>query len=505
MKRMFVAALLFIAFKSECQLLSCNTKAYAGIAPISIDGSIADWETILGASTGDPVFPFGSASTAYDTYGAGDPDQPESNIDIRVKTVAYDDNNVYFYFRRLDNANSSLKAFYFLDTNVDGLMSSGEPVIIIHFNSQNVQKLSLGYYIPVNPAGDPIGGTLAGTVCVIDGHTMEGTVKDLLNWKKVDLLANEIFDAAITEDGYGVELAIPWRLISPSKTFVYHLALQKGGGSYNADAVTDNAGGCNSLLNIVGSPDIEVSNVNVTTVTEGLSFRIDITFTNLTAATLQVNTTDYVSFTNIVQNDGLPIDETQFTVDINGLPYRYYDGTFSNQPIRYSNITTPGAGEVILQPFQTRTVSVLIGLPANRSVQSTQVVIQPKSKFFLELECLLNTGGGGKPTNPIGVPVGDATTTRSRSGQHHENEISAESLKEIILYPNPSSGRTTLLLPDHKRAYEIQLTDYTGRIIRKWQNVNPGRFDIETKQRGFYLLNIVSGSGVRYVKKLIVQ
>src|SRR5688572_31883208 len=130
MKKIFIAFLLFVVSKSYSQLLNCNSTGFTGTAPApwAIDGSIQDWETILGLSTSDPVFPFGNTSQAYDTYGANDPDNPEPKIDIRVASVAYDDYNVYFYFRRLDNSNSAAKAFYFLDTNIDGLMSAGEPV-----------------------------------------------------------------------------------------------------------------------------------------------------------------------------------------------------------------------------------------------------------------------------------------------------------------------------------------------------------------------------------------
>ncbi len=504
MKRILIAFLLIITVKSNSQqLLSCNTKEYTTSAPITIDGLIQDWQTILGNPISDPIFPFGNSSPAYDTYGLNDPDNPDSKIDIRVKTVAYDATNVFFYFRRLDNSNSGLKAFYFLDTNADGFLSYGEPVILINFNSQNVHKLSIGRYIPLNPDGDPIGQPFPGQICRIDGYPMKGTVDEFLNANKADLLPGEIFDASVTENGYGVELAVPWRFISTTKNFAYHLALQKGGGGYTPETASDNAGGCQNFLSVVGNPDFTVSNVHVTTITEGLSFRITLDYTNLTSTALVIDASTFITFKNIIQNDNLPIDESQFIVSVAGLPYPYYDGTFANQPIRYSNLLLPGAGVFDLDPFATRSISIVITFPPNYSVKSALVEIQPFSRFKLQTLCFPNVGGGGKPTNPIGVPVGDEISTTP--GMNYPGIERGTNGKEIIVYPNPSNGSATLLLPSNKGTFDIQMRDYLGRSIKTWSNVNTGSLKLEGLPKGFYVLSIRSQDGEQMVKKLIVQ
>jgi hypothetical protein len=506
MKKIIVVFLLFVVSKSYSQLLNCNSTGFTGIAPApwAIDGSIQDWETILGISTSNPEFPFGNISTPYDTYGANDPDNPEPKIDLRVKSVAYDDYNVYFYFRRLDNSNSAVKAFYFLDTNVDGFISSGEPVIIINFNSQKVQKLSLGYYVPLNPNGDPIGEPFPGFVCRIDGFPMKGTVDEAISSNKADLLPNEIFAAAVTENGYGVELAVPFRLISQYKYFSYHLSLQKGGGSYQPNAPSDNAGGCGSRLNVIGEPDIEVSAINVSTITPGLSYKVDVTFNNLTPAEVRVTPSGIISFKDIVQNGNLPIDETQFSVSIGGTPYSYYTGSFSDQPIQYSSILT-AAGVFYLQPFASKTVSIIISFPSNHSVQSAVVEIQPFSRFKLEEECFPNTGGGGKPINPVGFTLGEEEEpTRSNSNSAAVEKIDKD--RNIMIYPNPSKGNTNVILPANEGSFEITLTDYTGKLVKKWSNIKQGIFKVENLMAGFYILTVRSGNGkISTSRKLLVN
>jgi len=507
MKKIFIGFLLFVVSKSYSQLLNCNSTGFTGTAPApwAINGSIQDWETILGLSTSDPVFPFGNTSRAYDTYGANDPDNPEPKIDIRVKTVAYDDYNVYFYFRRLDNSNSAAKAFYFLDTNIDGLMSAGEPVISINFNSQKVQKLSLGYYVPLNPGGDPIGEPYPGQVCQIDGYPMKGTVDDVISSNKAELLPNEIFEAAVTEDGYGVELAVPFRLISDYKYFAYHLSLQKGGGNYQPDAPSDNAGGCGSLLSVIGEPDIEVSDVDVTTITPGLSYKVDVTFENLTPAELEVNTSSIISFRDIVQNDNLPIDETQFSVTIGNESYLYFTGSYANQPIQYSNVANPNAGIFSLQPFASRTVSIIITFPSNFSVQSATVEIQPSSKFTLETICYPNTGGGGKPINPVGFTVGEEVPT-TKANSNKAIQVNEEALgRKILVYPNPSNGSANVVLPVNE-VFDMVLTDYTGKVIKRWSGISQNIFRLEKLKPGFYLLNIKSNSHkIAVTKKIIIN
>jgi|GEM_PF-2557620 len=502
-----VAVSPFIFSKSDAQVSNCSPLKFSGVAPSlwAIDAQIRDWETILGpVNSADPIFPFGATigqNGSYDTYGQFDPDDPDPQNDLRVLSTIHDDYNLFFYFRRLTNSTGSSKAFYFFDTNIDGLVNSGEPVVGIYFNAQRVTKLAIYDYIPVNPNGDPIGEPIdSGNVCLVDGTSLPGTIEEIVNWHNATLLPFEVFSAAVTENGYGVELAIPWRFISEYKLIAYHLALQSGGGSYNPDRASDNASGCDARLDIIGDPDIEVENVSVSTIVAGLSFRIDVTFRNLTPAAIDVNVANFIAIKDIVQNDNLPIDEHQFSITRSGLPYGYLSGTFINQPIRFF-----GPGDLVIDPLSTKTFSLVISFPPNYSVKSAVVEFTPLSRFFLETECYPNTGGGGKPTNPIGAPVGDETTSKSNKATLNRGEIPNERHEKIVVYPNPSRGRTTLLLPDDDRTYDIQLTDYTGRLIRRWENVKPGRFEFETNKQGFYLLNIKSGNGLKYIKKLIVQ
>jgi len=243
----------------------------------------------------------------------------------------------------------------------------------------------------------------------------------------------------------------------------------------------------------------------VTTITQGLSYKVDVIFNNLTPAELEVNTSAIISFKDIVQNSSLPIDETQFSVNIGGESYFYYTGTFSNQPIQYSNVPSPGAGLFYLQPFASKTISIIISFPSNHSVQSAVVEIQPSSRFKLETLCYPNTGGGGKPINPVGFTIGDEEETK-RSNSNNAAVEKNDKDRNILIYPNPSKGNTNVILPANGGSFELMLTDYTGKLVKKWSNIKQGIFKIESLKPGFYILTVRSGNGkISSSRKLLVN
>ena len=143
-----------------CYDQSVPKISFKGKAPHvwKIDGSVKDWKTILGPFTGDNHMPFyppraSGFNWARDgwTLGEGngmphwpDVDNPSPDRDLIFHAFTNDDYNVYFYFRRLDNKNSTNSFFYFCDLNADGYMKLGEPVFYGSFNKDSILSLSVG-------------------------------------------------------------------------------------------------------------------------------------------------------------------------------------------------------------------------------------------------------------------------------------------------------------------------------------------------------------------------
>jgi Secretion system C-terminal sorting domain len=504
----FLAVVLFTSAETKAQIQSCSQLKFSGVAPFpwAINGQINDWETILGTTNNNPFQPFGTtigANGSYDTYGNNDPDNPDPTSDIRASAIIHDDYNVYFYVRRLHKSNTPNKAFYFLDPNMDGLMQTGEPVIIINFNAQTISNLSLGRYLATNQQGDNISNK-----CIVDGFSMVGGTEQTINSVNATLQSNEIFSAAITENGYGVELAVPWRLISNYKYFTYHLALQQGNGQYDPSEKSDNTSGCGgSRLDYIGAPDFFMESSSVQTLVTGSSYRITTTYRNQTPGEILVSASGVIDIENIVSQNNLPVDETQFIVTVNGVTYTYISGSFINQPIKYAELF---AGFVVIPAFGTGTIVIDISFPPNGSVKSATINIQRSSFFYFIFEgrrgCVSNIGGGGgKPINPIGIELGDETTTKN--GIKSELNPEANNYQnKVIVYPNPFKGFTNVVIPDDLDVAEISITDYTGKLIRRINTRGQRFIRIDNLGSGFYLLNIYGKKGkLLAVKKVISQ
>ena len=556
--------LVFLLAFLKCSLVSLgqqfctdSTKIkFPGVAPApwAIDGNINDWETILGPATGNSLFPFTPSPTSSFNFfiETSDFDHPTPSKDLRFLAFTHDDYNVYFYLRRLDNGHGQNSFFYFCDIDVDGFMDAGEPVFFASFNAKNVSSLSIGSYVPNTlldfssiPFGNymvsPPNSLLPLSDCHADGYSIKGTINELFNSSAIpalnSLTQNEIFNAALTEDGFGVEFAIPWRYLknwvinstplNPTQhrdIFTYHVSLMTGGGKYQFGKIEDNVGGCDVFvariplgsvhdLGVSGSPDFLLQNHSVTTLVPGLSYRVTLNYQNNTNVEESFDLRT-IKFKNIQLAPGASLNAQLFNVDISF--DRSCNGTidFGSDPLNClingnnSQIVTCSAIHVpvpIVQPLQTVCVIINISLPPNNSVQTCEVEIQPNAFFLLLNECALqgSDGGGGKPINPVDFTLEGTLEFPNKS---LSIEQSAEVQKKVVVYPNPSNDLVNVILPNELNFVQISLADYTGKLIRKINTAGQKVITINDLKAGFYLLNLKTADGkITVVKKLIVQ
>ena len=494
--------------ESQSTAFECSPLRYNGVAPSpwAIDGEITDWQTLLGQYSNNPFFPFGSQlgpNATYDSYDSNDPDDPNPQSDLRVLSTINDDYNVYFYFRRLHKGNVPNKAFVFLDINLNGKLELGEPVICVNFDGQAINKFSVGQYIPYNPAGDSI----AQNCFLIDGYNLPGTVTEEFNSEETALLPNETFNAAVTENGYGVELAVPWRLISWYKLFTYHVALQRGTGLYVPGEPTDNAGGCDGKIDMIGSPEIAlVGNNTFVSFLQGIpTYHISLFYHNPTPTEITLSVEDL-----LIQNIAplsLPVNVSGFDVKINNTTFPYAHGSFVQQPVVYS--THPVPVKMVIPAGGVSTLTIIFRFPTDNSVRSAFIEITPRINFTYILKCTTGgtTGGGGKPINPVGVPLESGIFEfESDNTKMGENESSNNKENKVLVFPNPSSGSTTVMFGDLYEPVDLVLTDYLGRAIKTWRNVTQNTLKINNLHPGFYLLNIRSRDRKTSItKKILVR
>gem|GEM_PF-3121537 len=232
--------------------------------------------------------------TDYDRDAVG-----QDHRDLRYFAFTYDKANVYFFFRRPANNTAQVSLYYFIDIDVDGWMSNGEPVIHLTFNN-SASSIEMGYYEAGLPNGYPASAfhatkgnimtaptsrvktnnTSEWAVGSADGWSMPGTFKTFNNGVNPPQLGSvdgvaELFNAATltdthsdgTDAGYGVEFVVPFNYfrkynaqgavvgsnpLTYASIFTWHVSLI--GGQSGLSGAEDNAGGCCAGLGVSGSP-----------------------------------------------------------------------------------------------------------------------------------------------------------------------------------------------------------------------------------------------------------
>jgi hypothetical protein len=260
------------------------------------------------------------ANSNYDRDAVG-----QDHRDLRYFAFTYDKANIYFFFRRPQNNTAQVSLYYFIDINVDGWMSNGEPVIQLTFNNSG-SSIIMGYYEAALPNGIPASAydatkgnimtaptsrvktnnTSEWEVGSADGWSMPGTFKTFNNGVNPPTLGSvdgiaELFNAATltdnhsdgTDAGYGVEFVVPWSYfrkytaagsngpgLTYSSIFTWHVSLVSGQSGLSG--AEDNAGGCCAGLGVSGSPLVTKSSSWGAKPggTPPYDYRLSITYTN---------------------------------------------------------------------------------------------------------------------------------------------------------------------------------------------------------------------------------
>jgi hypothetical protein len=76
----------------------------------------------------------------------------------------------------------------------------------------------------------------------------------------------------------------------------------------------------------------------------------------------------------------------------------------------------------------------------------------------------------------------------------------------VSVYPNPSNGAATLILPEAAGSMDITIEDYTGRTIQRWTSYNSNNLQINQLRPGIYMIRVQSKeTGEQTIQRLMVQ
>ncbi len=371
-----------------------------GPAPISIDGNSTDWiQNITGPFSyfdqpvptfqPDPhLAPIAPANIQFDDLKgeAGEQDRPgQSHRDLRYFAFTYDQQNVFFYFRRPAKNSAQVAFYYFMDINLDGYMRTGEPVVKIIYHG-NTASISMMYFQEDNSSNsvaagswvENIGNSMTATVArtgnnqlsdwvvgAADGWSIPGSVKAVPETDLPALTAGEVFSAVgltdtysdgATETGYGVEFSVPWNYfrlyggvsypdfnpLSYRNIFSWHVSVENGANTNSADD-EDNSGGCCSGLAISGQPSINRNGVFGSS-PDGVPehYRVNISYSENLGVPTKVSTPT-IMFENPRDANNVPLSPAAVqSYVLNGYIDEDCDGNADGPAIIFSYLNTIG-------------------------------------------------------------------------------------------------------------------------------------------------------------------
>ena len=525
-------------------VVNINGKASA---PWAIDGSVDDWKTILGPSRHDPSLPFCppwgySSNWSLEGFLKPDLDTPDSTRNLQFSAFIRDDYNVYFYFRRLKVGTTQSTFYYFFDVNADGYLNYGEPVIYAVFSRNYISALTISRYIPdkskfyIEGKGNNMVSPDYQTqeFLRVDKFPLRGRLVKLFSADSIpsnqQLSNKEIFSAAITENGHGVEFAVPWKYLknwivvnalqSKSNTiFTYKISVQKGIGKYEAEKIVDNMGNCCNSFVTSGSVKLRDS-ISATEIVPGSSYRFKIYYTNPTNVA-EVVGIEKISMSNLQLNSEGPIQKDDFnakiyadnncsgTVNQGEDSISYFAEYSKGHSILHNDgnvYMTPKDGHdgtsVTVPAFGTSCFITDIFIPHNSFLISGSFLFQSSVEFDLIVEWC---HAGGKVINPVGnakTKIGNHGFTFGSSGD--SIRIAGVTNADVTIYPNPNTGSFNIYLKGGDNN-KLILYDIYGRTVQQQSSDNAKIVEMHNLVAGTYFLKVVFKNGRTITKKIVVE
>ncbi|NNK98790.1 MAG: DUF11 domain-containing protein, partial [Xanthomonadales bacterium] len=205
---------------------------------ITINGDMSDWA----APQSD------LDNNACDESGSGDRDDPiqSTGRDMVRMTVTFDASRFFMFTERAASTNNTQNYIYYADTSNNGLMETGEPVVVAEW-SGNTGNVVLELYTYV--ADDAVfGDRMSDINGYADGYTLPG----YLDFVKTFPAADAQGSTSGPNDGIQMEWAIDWADlgVAPGAAISWHVSSTNSNSYENPNfpnQVDDNMGGCGGM------------------------------------------------------------------------------------------------------------------------------------------------------------------------------------------------------------------------------------------------------------------
>jgi hypothetical protein len=219
-------------------------------AAITVDGSLADWATIVtDAINGDPDNNVCDSFGGDNSEDAPHPDRDwltqSTGRDLEQFAFTWDATNLYFYTRRYASTNNIQRFLYYGDLDGDGLMegdgNAGSEIVIALDWQGNTGDVTVYkyYYLEASAGGDSVvdGGGFA------DGYDMPGKVRN-----GTTLRTGTWGATSGADNGVAVEFRVTWTEleVASGTPIAFHVSSLNTAINNNTppNGVDDNMGGC---------------------------------------------------------------------------------------------------------------------------------------------------------------------------------------------------------------------------------------------------------------------
>lgn len=359
-----------------CLLLAgllLGSSAHANLInrTITIDGAFTDW-----TGTGGTYTPAGNILTNTNQFSSDcqsgaacerDGTLGSTGRDLQSFAFTWDNNNLYFYLERWQNANNVTDWWFYMDTNGDQKMNTGEKVMRVKWSGSNrTTDVNLLTYTAANSGGD----NLIGSSGFADGYRMPGTVGS----------ETALYSATGGgSSGLQMESYIPWSALGSSgpTNMGFHIASSNGPNLPNN--IIDNMDGPN--VNQLFPSDIQVGKTaSTSSVIANTVFTYTVTISNL----------GYRNVTALVIQDVLPADVVYLShtatlgsytdTNSNGIPDQWTIATLGPQTSATLTITVKAASvTAAVTDTNTATLTAWTGenLYTSNDSASASVTINP--------------------------------------------------------------------------------------------------------------------------------
>lgn len=362
----FLTALL-PALLGLALLLPASAQAALITRTITLDGTFTDWDGSGGLYTpaGNLLTNSGQFSNDCQSAAACERDGTlgSTGRDLRAFAFTWDSAYLYFYLERWDNSNNVTDWWFYMDSNGDQKMNTGEKVMRVKWTGSNRSTtVTLLNYTAATAGGD----VMVNGSGFADGYSMPGSVGS-----ETSLYSGTYGGST----GLQMEARLAWSSLGLSGPSNMGFHMSSSNGSNLPSSIIDNMEGPGGNQLFPGDLQVEKT-ASATSAMAGSTF----TYT-VTARNLGFNTATSLVINDVLPPNGLYLSHTASSgsfadTNANGVPDRWTVPSLAGQAFATLTITVQAASvTATVTDTNTATLASWIGLNQSLSNDSASASV----------------------------------------------------------------------------------------------------------------------------------